>query len=477
MAAEVVDPIAVWLWTFAVHGTVIVALVAFVALFRRRDPAREEALWRYALVAGLLTATLQVSFIGAIWSPWALETSAVTASSRSLESWPEVARTSETEPLLAATPARADRSAGVDATLPTPDRWSWSLCGVVGALVLAACGLARLGLRRLALLRWLKGRVPVPAEHPMHRALDELRARCGMPRRVRLSSSPALGSPVAFGVLRAEICVPQRALDGLPPDWCGAMLAHELAHLSRRDPLWLDLAHTLRALFPWQPMLALAQRRLRTIAERRCDATAARIAGPVAVAECLVEVAGWLSGPPAPAMRGLSAMAVQRAGLRDRVERLLDDDWHERRALRPALTAATISFATALFSVALPGATCAESDESLSHAIAGAGEAVSEPDARSREFVRLFGLLSAYDVERSSLAAEVDALRARVRGTDVVAQRLLGAIDSRLAALDRLRREVVARAVRLFTPSIAAEPATEPMVAPATDPSAPISLR
>lgn len=59
MFAELLDAVAAWLWTFAVHGTVIVAAVAALALLARRVPSREESLWRYAIVAGLVTASFQ----------------------------------------------------------------------------------------------------------------------------------------------------------------------------------------------------------------------------------------------------------------------------------------------------------------------------------------------------------------------------------------------------------------------------------
>jgi hypothetical protein len=62
---------------------------------------------------------------------------------------------------------------------------------------------------------------------------------------VRSSVTPALAAPISFGILRAEVCVPERALTELAPDELRAMLAHELAHVVRRDPLWLALAGVL----------------------------------------------------------------------------------------------------------------------------------------------------------------------------------------------------------------------------------------
>ncbi len=349
---------------------------------------------------------------------------------------------------------------------------AWGSLGVVGALTLAVLGLAALGRRRLRLAAWLRDRRAVAADHPLHRELDALRVRVGITRRVRLTSTDALASPVALGVLRPEICVPERALDGLAPDACTAMLAHELAHLARRDPLWLDLANTLRALFPWQPLLAVAARRMRTLAERRCDALAARIAGPVAVAECLVEVGSWLRADRAGVGREVPAMAVERGGLRDRVERLLGDSWRERRAPRPVATAVVTLGATALFSIALPGASVAEGSVDSDYATAEssprsagpkAGGAFARPPAGS-ELSALTELLELYDAERAVLGIELARLRelARVRRPDAAVSAMLAVIDGRLRNLDRLRAQVADRARALASAPAAALPAAAP---------------
>jgi hypothetical protein len=126
--------------------------------------------------------------------------------------------------------------------------------------------------------------------------LRKLLERAGSGARgVRLTSSDGLRVPVALGVFRREICVPRRALRDLPPPQQRAMIGHELAHLLRRDPAWLGGFELARRLFFFQPLLVLAQRGAHEAAEELCDAWSARRTGdPVALAECLVEVARWL---------------------------------------------------------------------------------------------------------------------------------------------------------------------------------------
>ena len=71
-------------------------------------------------------------------------------------------------------------------------------------------------------------------------------------RGVRLSQSQALGSPVALS--RREICIPRRAQFEMSAGEQQGMLAHELAHLVRRDPAWLRIAHVIERMFFFQPL-------------------------------------------------------------------------------------------------------------------------------------------------------------------------------------------------------------------------------
>ena len=450
MVAELIDLVAAWLWTFAVHGTLIGLLAVVVARSRRRSPAQEEAVWRYAMLSGLVTATLQFAMKDADLAPLRFEVGSTSpvvvsvpeTSSRTLSDSPspELA-----EPLQIA--SEGDRLA------------SWSEVGTLGAAILALFGLTRLGFRRLSLRRVLARRTRLAPDHPLHVTLDRLRERAGIARRVRLSVRPGAGSPFALGVWCPEICVPERALC-MEANWRDAMLAHELEHLARRDPLWLDLGHALRALFPWQPVLAFAQRRMRHLAERRCDAAAARIVGALPVAECLVEVAGWMTGAERRTARHFPAMAVEREGLRLRVESLLDDGVHDVLRPHPVRVAAVVVAATALFAVTLPGASVAAGAISQPERVvpppAPTVEAVTAPDplaSGSPRVAELLGLLADCDAERDALARRVGALRARVAGrSDASIQATLTSIEARLASIRRLRDRISARVQRLASP-------------------------
>jgi len=150
-------------------------------------------------------------------------------------------------------------------------------------------------------------------------ALRYLRSEGHVQRDVRLTVSEDLSSPVALGA--GEICLPARALSELDPIRMESILAHELAHLVRRDPMWLTIARVIEAVFFFQPLNGLARRRMQEAAEFASDAWAsARVARPLDLAHCLARVAEWtIAAPrlPVPAMAERRGRVLVR-----RVERL-----------------------------------------------------------------------------------------------------------------------------------------------------------
>jgi hypothetical protein len=161
---------------------------------------------------------------------------------------------------------------------------------------------------------------------------------------VTLTLSERLTSPVALSA--DEICLPERALSELDPIRMESILAHELAHLVRRDPMWLTIARVIEAVFFFQPLNVIARRRMQEAAEFASDAWASRrVARPLDLAYCLARVAEWtIAAPRLP----VPAMAERRgAVLVRRVERLTSGQLvHETvpgRGARLATVAAIIA--------------------------------------------------------------------------------------------------------------------------------------
>jgi beta-lactamase regulating signal transducer with metallopeptidase domain len=107
--------------------------------------------------------------------------------------------------------------------------------------------------------------------------VDLLREEAGLSRLIRLTRAEGLASPVALGL--SEICIPDAALTDLDREQQESMLAHELAHLVRRDPLWLVGICLLESVFFFQPLLRVARRRIQEAAEYQCDDWAVRRSG------------------------------------------------------------------------------------------------------------------------------------------------------------------------------------------------------
>jgi hypothetical protein len=155
---------------------------------------------------------------------------------------------------------------------------------------------------------------------------------------VRLTCSSRIPVPLALGWSRREICVPPRALAALSPEQQEGMLAHELAHLVRRDPVWLVATHLVTCVAFFQPLNWLARRRLRELSELLADEWAVgRTGRPLSLAGCLAEVAGWAFGGHRrlPA----AAMADRPSNLARRITRLLDGQAGPGRVRRAALAA------------------------------------------------------------------------------------------------------------------------------------------
>lgn len=311
MSGEFTGGAAVWLITFAAHSCVLIGVGAVLARVcrRRGSVSGEEAVWRVAVFAALATATIQV-LLGESW-------------------WPALAHPNS----IVNNVAGFSGEQTVPATGNHSPRWPTVL--VLVALAVSAFRSILWGVARRRLVRFLRCRRAETG--PAKEALDELIATTGGQIMPRLTVHNRLRSPVAFGILRPEIAVPTWAL-GSEPETLRSMLAHELAHLRSRDPMWRALLDLLEILFPWQMLIRLVRRRMETIAEFRCDSRAAVWTGVEATARSLVLAAGRI-GQPAAVQMALAGMSASRH-LDQRVDRLLGDvpDWKKAsRWLAPGM--------------------------------------------------------------------------------------------------------------------------------------------
>ncbi len=404
-SAGITTLVFTWLVTYAVHSTLLLGTAWLaVRLLGRWRLDLQEAIWRTALLGGLLTATLQlVSGVASISgslpllaSPGpeqALDSPVATFPGNdvvqtSRDGRQDTRATGAQLSSVAFTVPVAPASSGSTATPALYRSLPWQevllLLWLVGSVL--AAGRLLSSWRRLQRLR-RSGRAM-----PVGRLLRRLATRIGVQKPVRVSISEAISSPFATGVWRLEICLPAGAVDHIPAEQCAGLLAHELAHLVRCDPAWQVVLRVIRGVFFFQPLNRLAAARLEEAAECLCDDLAvARTGNRVGLARCLVHFAeDFAAGRPLPA-----AAAVPRtSSLARRVERILRGESSGSMSMR-ALSILFVGV-LAVATVLLP--TVSSSDS------AHAGVVVS-PGADAASFADSFGDVAEFESPPAAPAA------------------------------------------------------------------------
>lgn len=503
-----------WLLTYGVHSTVLLGGAWLLATrpFLRSERVRER-IWKTAIVGGVLTALVQV---GAGIEPFggrfrlASPASVATVPAKATPEWEHALPSAgpaehvgfspepwapagesfafgplETDftgaplpagdetPLLATSTVR-------ESSARAPLTWTqWVLTAwlAVGALLLLVLAGAHRRLRgRLAGTQRIDS-------GPLLGLLALVRRRAGLLRPVHLAVSPRLEAPIAMGTLFTKVCIPPRALSELSTEMQESMLAHEVAHIARFDPLWLGLCRLLETVFFFQPLNRVARKRLQECSEFLCDDLAVEYTGNrIDLARCLAEVAGWILRD----RRAIPAcgMADLHSPLGERIERILDADAQaERRASWLAPAGASLLSATVLvapsFSFAEP-----RTDRAAEEAFLGAPEltfpagaavhselpvstsAPVSPIAAAEDLLATFaGDLGALDVELASIrheALELGAPAALLADVEILEQEVRDA---------RTRNERIRELLAIL--SLSVEPDLGGATAPQIDSASP----
>jgi len=329
--------LAGWLLSVALHGGLLLAAAWLIDRTVRFAPSTRELMWRCALFGGVFTASLQ-ALMPTSPQAWhlALPTAAATPTSEATLPGSTSAETSvfastRTASLAdSASPVDEAPEAASPGAVVLPSHFAVQSSSTLasflpslpvtvlifwlsGAILTFARLYARFADLRRALAR------AKPAMPPADPDLAALAHRAGV-RMPALYTLPDVASPFAFG---RRIVVPEWAPAALDPRQLHAMLAHELAHIARRDPQWKLIVECWRAAFWFLPLAGLAQRRLDELAELACDAFAARQTGDAhAVAECLAACAERHFDSHAYAL--MPAMAARGSNLIQRIDRLLE---------------------------------------------------------------------------------------------------------------------------------------------------------
>jgi beta-lactamase regulating signal transducer with metallopeptidase domain len=341
--------LAAWLLTYSIHSTILICSV-WIASRMIRSAVTRDFLWKLALAGGLVTATLQLAIP-------AIPHSGVSSDHRSILRPAGPLVVLEAEP-----PVAVESTRQIDVVATQPDnpqqagllRYDWRGLLIAGWATVATFLLLRLVVVRGRPRRLLHDRHEQSAGEN-RQILDRLRSSGGWIHPVRLSSSRAIRSPIAM--LQWEIVVPEPRFASMSEQKRASILAHELAHIVRRDPLWLTFGELVKAIFFFQPLNRLAHRGMKQSAEFVCDDAAVQQTGDRRTfAECLADLAESV-GERAPV--SVAAMSEGTSGLAARVCRVLRRDAPADRPLRFLTRAGIVIALFPLIVLFVPGASTA----------------------------------------------------------------------------------------------------------------------
>jgi beta-lactamase regulating signal transducer with metallopeptidase domain/HEAT repeat protein len=290
----------------------VLAGAAAAASLRRANAGTRHLVWLTTLVGLLvLPAVLGLAPLRFEVLPRALVDAAQPMALSHSAAAPVTART---EHPTVATEATAEGALVPRAAVtPTAGPPAWLLVTTVRKGVLAVwAGVALLLLAYfstsvLAVRRILATAVPLEGP-PWNALLAEAADRLDLAELPRLVASDRVDVPFAFGAWRATIVLPEKA-EAWSEERRRLVLAHELAHVKRRDLLGHTLGRIACAVYWFHPLVWVAARRLRAESERACDDLVLRSGARASdYADHLLDILTSIRGPEVPA----AALAMGR---------------------------------------------------------------------------------------------------------------------------------------------------------------------
>jgi len=150
--------------------------------------------------------------------------------------------------------------------------------------------------------------------------LHKLCRRLGIKKTVHLLESSLLKGPITIGHFKPLILFPVGILSGLPHDQVEALLAHELAHILRKDYLVNIMQNVIDIFYFFHPGVRWVSAYVRAERENCCDDITVSISGDsINFVRALTSIDGCAGKEINPAL----AAAGKRATLFGRVKRLL----------------------------------------------------------------------------------------------------------------------------------------------------------
>ncbi|MHC4414446.1 MAG: M56 family metallopeptidase [Planctomycetota bacterium] len=173
----------------------------------------------------------------------------------------------EAERTAAATPPPSPQT-DISAEAPrSVHPWAIASIAYAGglALLLGLVGLGRLRLRRYT----RDGRIVTDPR--LTGVFETAREQFGLERGCVIVEIANLHAPLTYLTFHPVVALPRGFTDDLSDAELRTIALHELAHVKRNDPLVLNLASIIRAVFFFHPLVWLAAREIATLAEEAAD--------------------------------------------------------------------------------------------------------------------------------------------------------------------------------------------------------------
>ncbi|MEO1009223.1 MAG: M56 family metallopeptidase [Planctomycetota bacterium] len=437
-----------------------IALAALAVHRSGRAPALAHVLWVVVLVKLVTPPVLTLPLIPVP------QASAPPAEAAMIDPLPMAAAPLAYEPADAATvsPPEVTEVGGASASVP----WSAVLLGLwcAGSAAVAAGSLVRV--RRFDRLL---GRTSREADAGTRAMVRDLARRLGLRRPPAVRIVDARLSPLVWWAGgRVTLVVPAGLRSELSEAELRWVLAHELAHIRRRDHVVRWLEWLACVLCWWNPIAWLARRGLRTNEEICCDALVLRCLRPGGkpYAGALVRVAEFLAAPAhrPPASAPPMACAMHTGGPLERRFRMIMKDrtkatprWMLAGALAAGVALLPVGVAYAqdfdavgqrLRAAVREGELSSEQARAMMEALRGAsgGERTLADARRAYDERALADARRAYDETKRAVAADELSRQDASRRLSTLRGRLSRDAEREVRALERDYAEAERRVKR-----------------------------
>jgi TonB family protein len=249
-------------------ATIKASVIVVAALAATRVMRRRSAALRHSVLAAAVACAATMPLLGLIIPSWdvdlgigpAVAAATATSDTRRTASSASLADGNETQTVIAFEGPNGNpaRPSGANAFVLV---WIAGLAAGLGLLIVGVCR-----------LRWLESRSRRVVAGPWARIAEDVARRHGLARPPILLESDRPALLVTWGVRRPRIILPAAARTWTD-DRIRVVLAHEIAHVLRRDWLLQTAAEAVRCVYWFNPFLWIACAQMRQESEQACDDT------------------------------------------------------------------------------------------------------------------------------------------------------------------------------------------------------------